>query len=78
MKDTHPTNWIRSLEWTTKSISHLERDNNKFMNVVDLWLDIIIERFITEFAVNTMNLYTSSEQEFLKGPKGRYNRSLYT
>jgi hypothetical protein len=34
--------------------------------------------FITEFAVDTTKSYTiAAEKEFLKGPRGRYIRSLY-
>jgi hypothetical protein len=45
---------------------------------VDFWLDNIIAGFITEFAVDTAKSYTVAEKEFLKGPRGRYIRSLYT
>jgi hypothetical protein len=34
--------------------------------------------FITEFAVDTAKSYSAAEQEFLRGPIGRYIRSLYT
>jgi hypothetical protein len=56
----------------------LERVNNKFMRAVDFWLDNITAGFITEFAVDTMKSYTTAEKDFLKGPRGRYIRSLYT
>jgi hypothetical protein len=56
----------------------MEKVNNKFTRAVYLWLDNIIAGFITEFAVDTTKLYTVPEQDFLKGPRGRYIRSLYT
>jgi hypothetical protein len=56
----------------------LERVNNKFTCAVDFWLDNITAGFITEFAVDTMKSYTVAEKDFLKGPRGRYIRSLYT
>jgi hypothetical protein len=34
--------------------------------------------FITEFAVDTMKLYNAAKKYFLRGPQGRYIRSLYT
>jgi hypothetical protein len=52
--------------------------NNKFTCIVDFWLDNIVVGFITEFAVDTAKSYTTVEKEFLKGPRGRYIRSLYT
>jgi hypothetical protein len=52
--------------------------DNKFTHVVDFWLENIVAGFITEFAVDTTNSHRAAEQEFLKGPLGRYNRSLYT
>jgi hypothetical protein len=56
----------------------LERVSNKFKRVVDFWLDNITARFITEFAKYKMNSYTISERDFLRGPRGRYVKSLYT
>jgi hypothetical protein len=78
LKDTHPTNQIRPLEWTSKNIVWLERVNNKFTRVVNFWLDNITTGFIIEFVVDTMKSYTVAEQELLKGPRGRYIGSLYT
>jgi hypothetical protein len=56
----------------------MEKVNNKVTRPVYLWLDNIIAGFITEFAVDTTKLYTVLEKDFLKGPRGRYIRSLYT
>jgi hypothetical protein len=41
-------------------------------------LNNIVAGFIKDFAVDTMNSYNTTEQYFLKGPQGRYIRSLYT
>jgi hypothetical protein len=78
LKDTHPTNQIRPVVWTAENIVRLERVNNKFTCIVDFWLDNITAGFITEFAVDTTKSYTAVEKYFLKGPRGRYIRSLYT
>jgi hypothetical protein len=56
----------------------LKQVNNKFTCAVDFWLDGIIAGFIIEFAVDIAKSYTAAEKDFLKGPKGRYIRSLYT
>jgi hypothetical protein len=52
--------------------------NKKFTRAVDFWLDSIVAGFITEFAVDTSKSYRAAEKEFLRGPRGRYIRSLYT
>jgi len=74
----HPNNQIIPVEWTAKNITCQERVNNKFMLVVDFWLDSIIAGFIIEIAVDTAKSYTIAKKDFLKGPRGRYIRSLYT
>jgi hypothetical protein len=56
----------------------LQQVNNKFTHAIDLWLDSIVAGFITEFVVDTTKSYTTTEKDFLKGPRGRYIRSLYT
>ena len=78
LKYTHPTNWIRPVEWTAKNIARLERVNSKFTHAMDLWLDSITVGFITEFLVDTSKSYTIVEKDFLKGPRGRYIKSVYT
>jgi hypothetical protein len=61
LKDTHPNNRIRLVEWTPKNIGWLERVNNKFTHTVDFWLDNIVLGFINEFEVDTMSSYTTTE-----------------
>jgi len=76
LKENHPTNRIRQLEWNSKEITQLQQVDNKFMRVVELWLNNIIARFITEFAIDTTKSYNTAEKDFLKGPQGRYIRLL--
>jgi hypothetical protein len=52
--------------------------NNKFTRAVDFWIDNIVAGFIKEFGLNTTYSYNATEQEFLRGPQGRYIVSLYT
>jgi hypothetical protein len=78
LKENHPMNQIRHLEWNPMEIVHLQQVNNKFTCAIDFWLDYVIAGFITEFAADIAKLYTATEQDFLKGPRGRYIRSLYT
>jgi hypothetical protein len=69
LKDNHPTNWIRQLEWNPVEIAQLQQVDNKFMRVVDFWLDNIIAGFITKFAVDTAESYSVAEKYFLKAPR---------
>jgi hypothetical protein len=39
--------------------------NNKFTRAIDFCLDNIVAGFITDFSVETVNLYIAVEQEFL-------------
>jgi len=78
LKDTRLTNRIRLVEWTAENIVRLQRVNKKFMRAVDFSLDNIVAGFISEFVVDTMELYTVAEKDLFKGPRGRYTRYLYT
>jgi hypothetical protein len=48
------------------------------MHAVYFWLDNIVVGFIIEFVVDTVKSYTATENDFLKGPIGRYFISMYT
>jgi hypothetical protein len=77
LRDNHATNQIRQLDWTLIQIEQLQQVNNKFTHAVDFWLDSIVAGFITEFSLDTAKSYSAAEQEFLRGPRGKYIRSLY-
>jgi hypothetical protein len=78
LKENHPTNQIKQLEWNPEEITQLQQVYNKFMRAVDFWLDNIVAGFIREFPVDTTKSYNATEKEFLNGPGGRYIISLYT
>jgi hypothetical protein len=59
-------------------IVQLEQVNGKFARAIDFLLENIVVGFITEFTLSIMKSYSAVEQEFLKGPRGRYINSLYT
>jgi hypothetical protein len=52
--------------------------NNKFTRTIDFCLDSIVAGIITEFAVDTVKLNNAAKKDFLRGPRGRYIKSLYT
>ena len=43
---------------------------------VEVWLDNILEGYITEFAVDTNKSFSEAEREFFNGPRGRYLLSM--
>jgi hypothetical protein len=63
---------------TPIQIEQLQQVNNKFTHAIEFWLDSIVVGFIIEFAVDPMKSYNAAEQEFLRRPRGRYIRLLYT
>ena len=59
-------------------MSRLEASEDKITRAIDHWLDRIIGGFITEFVIDTTMSYSKDDQHFLKGPRGRYFKSLNT
>ena len=57
-------------------IQELQEIDNKALRAVQVWLDSILEGYITEFAVDTNNSYNETEREFFNEPQGRFLLSL--
>ena len=53
-----------STSWTPELIQELQEVDNKASRDVEVWLDSILEGYITEFAVDTNKLFTEAEREF--------------
>ena len=68
----------RPIVWTLELVCRIETSEDKIAHVVDHWLDQIIGGFITKFAVNTLVSYCETKRRFLKGPQGKYIKSLNT
>ena len=64
--------------WTLELMHKLEASEDKITHTVDHWLDLIIAGFITKFVVDTSVSYNEAERCFLKGPRGKYVKSLDT
>ena len=62
--------------WTLQLIQWLKCVNRKISRVIDFWFNIILEGYIIEFVFDTVKSYTEVEQEFFRGPRGRYLNSL--
>ena len=62
--------------WTPELIQELQETNNKASWAVESWLDSILERYITDFTVDTTNSYIEAKRELFNGPSGRFLLSL--
>ena len=62
--------------WTLELIQELQETNDKASREVEVWLDSILEGYITEFAVDTNKSFSEAEREFFSGPRGRFLLSL--
>ena len=57
-------------------IQQLQVVDNKESRVDEVWLDSILEGYITEFAIDRIKSYNDAERELFKGPRGRFLLSL--
>ena len=57
-----PTSFTPELIW------EVQETDNKASRDVEVWLDSILGRYITEFAVDTNKYFSEAEREFLNGP----------
>ena len=62
--------------WTLELIQELQETNNKALQEVEVWLDSILEGYITEFAFDTNKSFSEVERDFFNGPRGRFLLSL--
>ena len=64
------------MSWTLEIIQELQETDNKASRAVRVWLDSILEGYITEFMVDNNKSYSESERKFFNGPRGRFLLSL--
>ena len=67
---------LEPTSWTPELIQELQETNNKASWAVELWLDSILEGYITEFSIDTNKSFSEAEREFFSGPRGRFLLSL--
>ena len=66
----------RPMKWTPELIQRSKQTVNPISRVVDLWLNSLLEGFITKFVVDTLKAYSEAERIFFKGYCGKYLNSL--
>ena len=57
-------------------IQALHETCNKASREVEVWLDSILEGYITEFAIDTNKSFSEADREFFSVPHGRFLLSL--
>ena len=62
--------------WNPELIQQLQEVDKKASRVVEVYLESILEGYITEFAVDTVKSYSDAESEFFNRPRGRFLLSL--
>ena len=65
-----------SASQTPKLIRELQETDNKALQAVEVWLDTILEGYITESVVDTNKAYSEAIWEFFNGPRGMFLLSL--
>ena len=60
----------------SKLIHTVKSIDNPISQVVDFWLVILLEGFVTEFAVDQRKSFSKAERYFFKGYHGKYLTSL--
>ena len=64
------------MSWTPQMIHELQETGNRELCTIEVWLDSILEGYITESIVNTNKYYNRAKREFFNGPRGRFLLSL--
>ena len=54
------------MKWNPQLIRRLKSVSNPMSRVVDLWVDNVLEGYITEFVVDTITSYIEAEIKNLK------------
>ena len=63
-------------DWTPARINILKRVNNEISRAVDFWMTRTLEAFVMEFAIDTSTSFSEAEQQFFKGPRGKFLNSF--
>ena len=66
------------VEWNDQLIHEVTSISNIVSRSLDFWVDSILQGYITEFAVETITLYSEVERNFFQGPWRRYLLSINT
>ena len=77
LTDKHVFKKKRNIVWTPELIHTMKSVDNPISRVVDFWLAILLEGFITEFAVDQRKSFSVAERYLFKGYRGKYLNYLH-
>ena len=60
------------IDWTDPLTQEVAQVSNPISKAVDFWIDNILEGYVIEFAVKSINTYNEVERQFSKDLRGRY------
>ena len=66
------------VEWNDKLVREVTSVSNTISRAVDFWVNIILQGYITELAVEAITSYSEAERKFFQGPWRRYVLSIGT
>ena len=71
---TRQTNFQRreAVQWSAHLIREVASVSNPISRDIDFWVDSIFQGYITEFAFETVTLYSEVEIIFFQGSRRRY------
>ena len=58
-----------AIEWSAQLISEITSVSNPISRAIDFWVNSILQGYITEFAVETINSYSEAEFFFPRASK---------
>ena len=63
---TQQTNFLRreAVEWSDQLVRKITSVSNTISRAVDFWVDSILQRYITNFAIETITSYSGAERIF--------------
>ena len=66
------------VEWNDQLVHEITNVSNSISRDFDFCIDSILQRYITEFVVDTITSYSEAKRNFFQGPRKRYLLSIST
>ena len=66
--------WVPT--WTPTRVNLVQHVNNEVSHTIDFWTTRTLEAFMIEFSIDTSTSFSEAEQQFFKGPCGKFFNSL--
>ena len=67
-----------AVEWSHQLVREITSVSNTIFRDVDIWVDSILQGYITEFAIEMITSYSEAGRIFFRGSRRRYLLSIST